>query len=104
VKQLKSFLKDRGLECKGCSEKGDFISLAFENKDLPIKSDDNTKNPESPQVSGEIPPEVDKEKLEEIMAKLRQNGFGNSNFWSPNDFNNLTPEEIAAKVSLHSLI
>jgi hypothetical protein len=30
-------LKDRNVECKGCSEKADFVEKAFETQQLPIK-------------------------------------------------------------------
>ena len=37
IKKLRQFLKDRGIECKGCAEKSDFVTMAFENKDLPVE-------------------------------------------------------------------
>jgi hypothetical protein len=36
VKQLRKFLKDRGLECKGCAEKSDFVKMATDNEDTPV--------------------------------------------------------------------
>ena len=37
VKQLKNELKKRGLECKGCAEKEDFIDLFLKNQHLEVK-------------------------------------------------------------------
>eukprot|EP00658_Telonema_sp_P-2_P020357 TRINITY_DN18053_c0_g1_i2.p1 TRINITY_DN18053_c0_g1~~TRINITY_DN18053_c0_g1_i2.p1 ORF type:complete len:521 (-),score=98.32 TRINITY_DN18053_c0_g1_i2:93-1655(-) len=34
VKKLKKMLRARGVECKGCTEKGEFIQLAFESQHL----------------------------------------------------------------------
>eukprot|EP00239_Pterosperma_sp_CCMP1384_P007715 CAMPEP_0197846946 /NCGR_PEP_ID=MMETSP1438-20131217/4732_1 /TAXON_ID=1461541 /ORGANISM="Pterosperma sp., Strain CCMP1384" /LENGTH=131 /DNA_ID=CAMNT_0043458737 /DNA_START=288 /DNA_END=683 /DNA_ORIENTATION=+ len=36
TKQLRTFLEERGVECKGCAEKSDFVQLCEESKDLPI--------------------------------------------------------------------
>jgi len=34
VKQLKQILADRGVECKGCSEKGEFIARVMETEGM----------------------------------------------------------------------
>lgn len=96
MKQLKQFLKERGLECKGCSEKQDFVNLAYENRNTLLTSTQGQQ--ETPPQENEIPPEVDREKLEELMAKLRNNGFGNNQFFSADELRNLNPEELKAKV------
>jgi hypothetical protein len=37
VKKIRKLLNDRGLSCKGCSEKEEFVKMAYDNIDLPIK-------------------------------------------------------------------
>jgi DnaJ-domain-containing protein 1 len=36
VAQLKDFLKDRGIACEGCVEKGDFVKKALASRDKPV--------------------------------------------------------------------
>ena len=36
IKELKQMLTDRGVECKGCAEKPDYISMVLEKQNLPI--------------------------------------------------------------------
>ena len=45
IKDLKANIKERGLECKGCSEKDDYVKLFFDNQHIPKveKSKDNKK-------------------------------------------------------------
>ena len=42
-KELRSWLMARGLECKGCSEKADFVDLCNANKDAPLKPPEDGK-------------------------------------------------------------
>ena len=37
IKQLRNELKKRGLDCKGCAEKEDFIDLFLKNQHLEVK-------------------------------------------------------------------
>ena len=50
TKKLRTFLYVRGLECKGCAEKDDFVKMAFENRNVPLtsaKTSDSTESTES---------------------------------------------------------
>ena len=38
VKQLRAILDERGVECKGCAEKWDFVERAKETYHLPVKA------------------------------------------------------------------
>jgi hypothetical protein len=88
VKALKGILKNKGLECKGCSEKAEFASKVYESQDVP----DMVMKIEP---GGELPPGVDQEKMDELMAKLKMGGFGNSKMFSANDLKNMSPEELS---------
>ncbi|KEG09520.1 hypothetical protein DQ04_05091060 [Trypanosoma grayi] len=46
IKDLRTFLEDRGLSCPGCQEKADFVRVAFQNRD---------KKPLSDQGKREVP-------------------------------------------------
>ena len=35
MKQLRKFLFDRGLECKGCAEKEDYVKMVYDNREKP---------------------------------------------------------------------
>jgi cobalamin biosynthesis Mg chelatase CobN len=94
MKQLKQFLSARGLSCKGCSEKEDFVKLAVANQHVPLVEAANAEAP--PPVP---PPAADAEEIEQLMAKLKRGGFGNSKFFSANDFDGLSPEEMAEKIN-----
>jgi hypothetical protein len=88
VKTLKGILKNKGLECKGCSEKAEFAAKVYESQDVP----DQVMKIEP---GGELPPGVDQEKMDELMAKLKMGGFGNSKMFSANDLKNMSPEELS---------
>lgn len=36
IKDLRTFLSDRGLECVGCNEKGDFVRMAYQSRDVNV--------------------------------------------------------------------
>ena len=69
-KELRKWLKLRNLECKGCTEKNDFVTLAYENRNVEIippknyDEDDNNKD----------------DKMDDIMATLREAGLSGSVF------------------------
>lgn len=84
------------MECKGCSEKDDYVKIAYENQHLP----DRGKIQEVPREKTEEEQRMDKEQLDELMAKLKHSGFGNSKFFNANDLKGMSPEEMAAKVPL----
>jgi len=46
LKQLKSMLWERGLECKGCAEKVDFATLLSQNMNSPIVRSTDSQNAE----------------------------------------------------------
>jgi hypothetical protein len=97
VKKLKQFLAARGLECKGCAEKEDFVKMAFDNKDTPLaaKPEENA----AASSSGEEPnPETKKKELDDLMASLRGSGLGDGiKMFTKDDFAGLSPEQMAAK-------
>jgi hypothetical protein len=45
IKVLRSKLRIRGLECKGCAEKQDYVKMFMENQHLPVI--DHQKNPKN---------------------------------------------------------
>lgn len=58
-------MKDRGLECKGCSEKEDYVKMAFENQDAPKIENSTPKQPPEEE-------KLDKEQLDEVWAATHQ--------------------------------
>lgn len=93
VRTLKGILKAKGLDCKGCSEKADYAAKAFESQDLPdLVSEVKTK------AGYSVPPGVDQDKIDELMANLKKGGFGNSKMFTPDDLKNMSPEELSEKL------
>ena len=94
IKKLRQFLFARGLECRGCAEKEDFVKLAFDNIDTPLK-------PVAPPVA-EVEPEKTKEQkdkeLADIMASLKGSGLGDGiKMYTKEDFEGLSPDQMAEK-------
>merc|ERR1719291_1141061 len=62
TKELRVFLRDRGLRCDGCAEKADFVQMCEDNKDkptIPPVDEASTK-----------PPKDDKS-IEELLASMK---------------------------------
>jgi hypothetical protein len=43
IRELSDWADSRGLKCKGCAEKADYIQLVWDNKDLPEKQKEEKK-------------------------------------------------------------
>jgi len=85
VKELRRFLYDRGLNCKGCSEKEEFVNKVFENRNIPMK--ESEKKQEQEKIDPEEEARKDKE-IADLMAKLKSQGFG-GNVFSAKDLKNM---------------
>lgn len=48
IKELRAKISERGLQCKGCSEKDDYIKLFVDNQNLPIIEKPSTKKTSPP--------------------------------------------------------
>ena len=99
VKKLRQFLAARGLECKGCAEKEDFVKMAFDNKDTPLKqAAEPAAAAAAPEDdSPEAKQKKDKE-MEDLMASLRSSGLGDGiKMFTKDDFAGLSPEQMAEK-------
>jgi len=99
VKKLRQFLAARGLECKGCAEKEDFVKMAFDNKDTPLKQ---AAEPAAAAAAPEDDsPEAKRKKdkeMEDLMASLRSSGLGDGiKMFTKDDFAGLSPEQMAEK-------
>lgn len=59
IKKLKHLLDERGLQCKGCAEKSDFVDLFIQHQHLPILEKNEEKVPKEKQ-------KVDDKKIDEV--------------------------------------
>lgn len=98
VKALRGILKAKGLECKGCSEKAEYVQKVFDSQDLPDVGPSVAEVKMQPDGKYSAPPGVDQDKMDELMAKLRSGGFGNSRMFSADDLKNMSPEEMSEKL------
>eukprot|EP01039_Chlorochromonas_danica_P000896 gene897-977_t len=110
TKELRAFLKARGVECKGCSEKADFVQLAFDSQHLPeqtMVSSSSTEPPsEEPAADSGTGAEgsdasqgPNSDELDEIISKLKMKNGAAPKVFRPGDFEGLSPEEIADKIN-----
>ena len=83
-------LWQRGLECRGCTEKHDFVDLLVENLGIPIVQ--GRASSESDTAA-----KVKDESVDELLKNLEKSGLGGTKVFSAKDFEGLSPEEISAK-------
>jgi len=91
VKKLRQFLAARGLECKACTEKEEFVKLAVANIDTPVKEQPAATPPPPP--GDEDPVKRDKD-ISDLMENMKKSGLGNFKFYSPNDLKNMNPDDM----------
>ena len=91
VKKLRQFLAARGLECKACTEKEEFVKLAVANIDTPVKEQPESTPPPPP--GDDDPVKRDKD-ISDLMENMKKSGLGNFKFYSPNDLKNMNPDDM----------
>lgn len=100
IKKLRQFLAARGLECKGCAEKDDFVKLCFENKDVPPNA--ATASPKTEPAndgnSGDSDGKKDKD-MADLLASMQSSGLGgNFKMFSAKDFEGMSADQMAQKM------
>lgn len=88
VKQLKKFLKDRGLECKGCAEKNDFVLMATEHEETPLVE---VKKPSTAQPRGDSDSFGGDTNIDDLMASMRKMGM-NGNVFTKEDMEKMNKD------------
>lgn len=96
-KELRKWLVARGLECKGCSEKQDFVDLCNANKDAPLKqaaaSDGHSGNIRTP--GSDKAADID-----ELLKSMKGvPGMENLKMFTADDLKNMGPEAMASAFS-----
>ena len=79
------------MECKGCTEKNEFVDLLIQNLDAPI-----LKGRENESTGKGLDNEKD-DKLQDILKDLEKVGLGGTKVFSAKDFEGLSSEEISKK-------
>lgn len=87
IKDLKRFLNDRGLACKGCAEKEDFVKMAEENKDAPIVEKKESEAVKDAPPSGGSSASKDPD-MAKLMEELKKAGLGGFQAFSREDLEN----------------
>jgi len=93
IKKLRGMLEKKGLDCKGCSEKSEYVTKVHDSQELPDV--EAAPVPEEPYQQ----PPIDQDKMDELMAKLKMNGFGNSRMFSADDLKNMSPDELGERLN-----
>lgn len=89
VKQLRTFLAERGVKCEGCAEKADFLELCEKHKDTPIM-EQPPKGPEPSVVDGQGEKSID-----DILAGLKgMPGMEGIKMFSGDDLKNMNFEQM----------
>lgn len=88
-KELRTWLTARGLECKGCSEKQDFVDLCNANKDAPLK-------PAEEPGEMRTPGKKDPADIDELLKSMKgMPGMENLNVFTADDLKNMDPDRMA---------
>ena len=90
IKQLRIFLQERGLECKGCAEKSDFVKMATENEDTPVVK---VKKPTNTQQSGgnDGGSFGGDTNVEDLLAQMKKMGM-NGNVFTKDDMEKMNQD------------
>lgn len=64
IKELRAILEERGVECRGCAEKADYVERAAEVYHLPVKAKEESS------AESDKPP-VDGEEVERMMRQMK---------------------------------
>ena len=75
VRELLAILEDRGLECRGCAEKADYVAMARDNYHLPVVPKPEPAETETTANTGADKPFEGKSK-EDVDRILRDLGMG----------------------------
>ena len=90
VKQLRTFLAERGVKCEGCAEKSDFLALCEEHKDTPVVEQPEPKEPEPPVGDGKGEKNID-----DILSGLKgMPGMEGIKMFSGDDLKNMNYEQM----------
>lgn len=91
VKQLRTFLHQRGVKCEGCAEKSDFLALCEQHKDTPV-----VEEPEPPKGSDPSVGDGKGEKnIDDILAGLKgMPGMDGIKMFSGDDLKNMNFEQM----------
>lgn len=93
MKEIKKFLIERNLQCKGCTEKEDYVKLYFENQHIAIiaskekKIEDDLKNNDDDKEKSQ--------KLKDLMDELKKGGFGGAKMFTKEDMEGMNSESFA---------
>jgi hypothetical protein len=68
IKNLKDILSKKGLECKSCSEKADFVKMVFDSQSLPDIASKSQSTPPPPPPNP--PKQESPEELEEVSERF----------------------------------
>jgi len=111
IKEIRALLAERGLACSGCAEKADYEQLFFAKQAEPVKppEPEKEKEPEAEFKRPERTAEERNAEFDELLARMKSQGFGDGSFsnnmgkgtmFSQKDLENMTQEEIRAKLSV----
>lgn len=95
---LTNMLKLKGLVCKKCVEKDDFVNEVYKSQSLPIVDPPMNDNPPLNNKKKQKDPKKQKE-MDDLFESLKSNGLGNSKMFSADDLKDLTPEQLNDKLS-----
>ena len=93
---LKNMLKLKGLVCKKCIEKDDFVNEVYKSQSLPVVDPPITDIPSN--TNKQKDPKKQKD-MDDLFNTLKSNGLGNSKIFTADDLKDLTPEQLNDKLS-----
>ncbi len=109
VRELRAMLAERGVECKGCSEKAEVAARVFATQHLPLTAGAGSPPPSAAPGAGAPggpPPDfdadafmqkmrADRAKNEDLKRKLREAGVNTDGMNFGGDFGNMDPDQLS---------
>lgn len=103
IKEIKSKLAERGLECRGCLSKEEHVKLLIENWDRAKDTEKSTRGFNKEGKGGESKTrrplsKASDERKREAMAEMERQGFGKPTSMSPDDLQGLSESELRDQI------
>ena len=91
TKELRAFLRARGLSCEGCAEKNDFVKMCEDNKNAPLVE-------RTPSSSADAPKDgKDDKNIEDLLASMKgMPGMEGIKMFTADDLKNMNPEQMGS--------
>lgn len=97
LKNLRLWLKARGLKCEGCAEKADYVALCEQNRDAPVQMTEPSGS--EPAGGGAAGGGGKDQSIEDLLAGMKgMPGMENIKMFSADDLKGMNAEQMGASM------